>query len=149
MKLKTILIFMLLPLLFISCTFDNQPNVNKKSKEKVVVTKKRIVKDSVPNWIFNPNKQNYICSIGSAPIRDKKTTNIIAKMKAKANISKQINIYIKSESKSIQNSNGKSKYTSSSVQQSTNILRDVKFIDNYIDKKNNIYYVRVCIKIQK
>lgn len=137
MKLKTISLFIVLPLLFISCTSNNQVNVNKIKK----------VKDNTPNWILNPNKQNHICSIGSAPITDKKTTNTIARMKAKSNLSKQISIYIDSQSKSMRNSNGKSKYTSSSSQQSTNMLKNIKFTDNYTDSTNNRYYIRACSKI--
>ena len=148
MKLKTISILIVLPLLFIGCTSNKQPNVDKKSKiKKVIVAQKQIVKDNTPNWILNPEKPNYICAIGSAPITDKKTTTTIARIKAKANISKQISIYINSKSISMKNSSGKSKYTSSSSQQSTNMLRDVKFTDNYTDKRNNRYYIRACSKI--
>jgi hypothetical protein len=137
-----------LPLLFISCTSNNQPNVNKKSKiKKVIVKQKQIPKNNTPNWIFNPNKQNHICSIGSASITDKKTTNTIASMKAKSNISKQISIYINSQSKSMKSSNGKSKYTTSSSQQSTNMLRGIKFTDKYKDTENNRYYIRACSKL--
>ena len=35
----------------------------------------------------------------------------------------------------------------SSSQQSTNMLRGIKFVDNYTDKENNRYYIRACSKI--
>lgn len=146
-KLKIQLSILILTALIISGCSSSNKQIKTPIVKKTIVYKKDMKIDDTPKWILNPNKHNYICSIGSASITDKKTTNTIAKMKAKANISKQISIYIDSQSKSIKNRNGKSKFTTSSSQQSTNMLRGIKFVDNYTDKPNNRYYIRACSKI--
>ncbi|MEA2018113.1 MAG: LPP20 family lipoprotein [Campylobacterota bacterium] len=147
MKLKLSASILISSLLLIGCGSTPQPS-KVISNSKKTITPKPIIKKTSPNWILNPNKQNHICAIGSSKLSsDKKTMKKIASMKAKANISKQIKIYIDSKSKASKNNNGKSTYTTSSTQQSTNMLRGVKVVDNYEDKQNNIFYLRTCTKI--
>ena len=146
--LKTISLTVL-SLLIVGCGSTNQttlqPKVSvKQTTHKVIKTKKS---DNTPKWILNPNKANYICSIGSAPITDEKTTKTIAKLKAKANIGKQITIYINKQSRMSKDNNGKSSFQTTSSQQSTNMLRGIKVSNTYTDKPNNRFYIRMCSKI--
>lgn len=104
--------------------------------------------NNTPPWIVNPNKKNQICSIGSVPIQvDEKINISIAILRAKANISKEISIYVDSQSESIKNSHGKSEFSNLTSLQSTNLLKNIKIIDTYIDTINNMYYLRACSKL--
>jgi len=147
MKFK--LLFLTLTIVLITgCTTSSKISTPTKQIKKLHVKKESQIVDNTPIWILNPNKKNHICAIGSAKLSsDKETMEKIASMKSKANISKQIKIYIDSKSKSIKNGNGNSIYTTSSTQQSTNMLRDLKVVDNYTDKENKKYYIRTCSKI--
>ncbi len=138
MYIKKLILFVLLVFLFHGCSSSKQESVTiQKCVESVTV------KTDVPNWITNPSKENSICSIGSAPIADMKTTRTIALMSAKANISKEIEVYVDTFS------SNKTEFTSFSSEQSTNMLKDVKIVDRYEDNLNHIYYLRACITLKK
>jgi hypothetical protein len=150
MKLQIAFLFSII-LLITGCSISNEkvntPILNSQSQSQQQTNIKSKIIDDTPNWILNPDKQNYICATGSSKVlNDKKTMKKIAFMRAKANISIQIKIYINTQSKLIQNSNGKSKFTISSTHQSTNMLKNIKIMNTYIDEKNQIYYIRVCSK---
>lgn len=106
-----------------------------------------MVVSNTPSWISNPSKEGYICSIGSASLSNINTMQSIAKIKAKANISREINTYINSQSKLVKSSTGKSAYTSISSQQSVSMLNDIEYINNFTDTMSNRYYIRACSKV--
>ena len=130
MKIK-ILFLSISFLLFVGCSTNKTVNTPIKN---------------TPKWIQNPNKTNHICALGSSSITTAKTTNMIATLKAKAKISKQIKIYI--QTKKVSNKSDKnSSFHKYSTHQSTNMLRDIKVHNSYTNRSTNIYYIRMCSKI--
>jgi hypothetical protein len=117
--------------LFISsCSSSNNINSNSNKKQ---------------SWIYNAQMPNQICAIGSS------TNNLKAKdkalLKAKANISKQLQIYInskKTKSISCTTKECKTQYKVFSSQQSSQMLNNISIINRYIDNNTNRYYLRAC-----
>jgi len=151
----------LVPIIFTACGNNTKlgsvvpHNIEKPSvaitQQKSTVTNKPKKKiNPIPSWIYNSKKQNNICSVGSSTIQSNiANTQKIAKIQAKASISEQIKVYINSLSilkKSCTDEKCSSSYSTTSQQQSTNMLHNIKYINSYTDNKNNIYYVRACIQ---
>ncbi|MEA2017637.1 MAG: LPP20 family lipoprotein [Campylobacterota bacterium] len=146
MKLKLSVSILISSLLLIGCGSTPQPS-KEISNSKKTITPKPIIKNTTPNWILNPNKQNQICSIGSANITKIDETKKIAFIKAKSNISKEIKLHINSQTSkqlNCNNSECKKEFNKFSQQQSTNMLNNISLSDEYVDTKNNRYYVRAC-----
>ena len=105
----------------------------------------------LPNWIMNPNKNGYICDIGSSQLQVKMSiTEKAAFITAKAGISEQIEIYVETEQKKEANcisEECKSEFTTKTNLSSTNMIQDIAIEDTYIDEEHRVYYVRVCSKI--
>ena len=146
--LKTISL-MALSLFVVGCGSVNKTTIQKKPAVKPTIHKviKTTPIDNTPKWILNPNKANYVCSIGSAKLTSINEAKKIANIKAKANISKNISIYINSENIAKINCTSKEckkEFNKFSEQQSTNMLTNISVLDEYIDEKNNRYYQRVC-----
>ena len=122
--------------LYIGCTST--------SNNQLLIKKETTVSKTL-NWILNPELKNKICAIGSSAIQE--DMKKIAKLKAKSNISKEIKIYIETQSikkTTCTSQNCKSDFTTSSIHQSSNLLKNIKLENEYLDKKNNIYYIRLC-----
>ncbi|MEA2017760.1 MAG: hypothetical protein U9N59_04870 [Campylobacterota bacterium] len=146
MKLKLSVSILISSLLLIGCGSTPQPS-KEISNSKKTITPKPIIKNTSPNWILNPNKQNQVCSIGSANITKIDETKKIAFIKAKSNISKEIKLHINSQTSkqlNCNNSECKKEFNKFSQQQSTNMLNNISLSDEYVDTKNNRYYVRAC-----
>lgn len=156
MKIKYYSTLLVSALLISGCsTATNQVNKsnNIKDIQSKPIVKKQIKQqehkklDPTPKWVINPNKENHICSTGSANISDIITAKKIAYITAKARISEEIEVYVESQStlsKECSNDECKKSYTSKISQQSTNMLRGVKAVDTYQDNKHNRLYVRAC-----
>lgn len=117
---------------------------NKKDNKQAVIKKEESL---TPKWILNPNKENQICSVGQAKMSNLATAKKIAFITAKARISEQIKVSIQSEStisKNCTSEECKKSYSSKIRQQSTNMLRNIKTVDTYQDKKSNLLYVHAC-----
>jgi outer membrane biosynthesis protein TonB len=104
-----------------------------------------------PDWILNPNIDGYICNIGSANLTNNLgITKKIATIQAKANISQDIQSHIKTQlslEKSCTNQQCNKKFTSKTNITSTQMLKNVKMVHQYTDKKEAIYYIHLCTKI--
>ena len=155
--MKRFITLTLFLLLFSACSnspqtsnMGGQHSTNKATplaKTKQISPKKqRIPKgDDLPQWIFNPNKPNQICEIGSSITQPTpKMTKKVALLMAKANISKQIKMYISNQSNSYKDNSGKSKFSTKSNQQSTSMLNDIVVADRHFSKEENRLYLRVC-----
>ena len=119
-----------------------------KSQERKSHNSKRTYK---PNWITNSNVKGSICNIGSAVINNNfGITKRIATIKAKSNISQEIQSYIstkiKLETKCL-NQECKERFSSKINIKSTQMIRNVKEINQYIDTNKGIYYIHLCTKI--
>lgn len=128
------------------CTTSQKSVTTPKKQTKTKQTAQK-PKSNLPQWLMNPNSgmPNHICANGFSKIMKKeRTMNKIAFIKAKANISKQISIYIDEQTTVKTNAKGESTLSSNSRQQSTNMIRNVKITDEYKDKPNELFYVRVC-----
>lgn len=120
-------------LFFSGCSSSNH-NLNKTNYKKENKT--------TPSWIYNHTKTNYICAVGSG------TNKKSAFIKAKADISKQISIHIKSLSTNISTCKSKEckkSFNRYSTQQSTNMLNNLTVLNEFDDKSNS--YIRVCTPI--
>ena len=152
-KYKKLHLNILLITFLIGCSSISNKPQDTFSKDKhnndTKIAKKQSIKYKIPSWLINPNKSDQICAIGTANANSGIDMKKIAFIRAKAEISKQINIYIESQITSSKNSNGKSIFATSSSHQSTNMLKNIKIVNEYLDKNDNIYYVRACSKIQK
>lgn len=142
--MNKVLVFIGVLLSFLGCSSPSTPSVQKEENVRNVEV---IAVDARPNWIKNPNEENKVCAVGSSKkSADIKLMNKIAFLKAKANISKEIEIYIETELDSKYQSSGVSKISTSARQQSTNMLRNVKVVDTYEDSKHGIYYLKACMQ---
>lgn len=131
--------------LFLAGCSSNTPTPKKPAKINTQAPKQKEL-DLTPKWVYSPSDDRNICSIGSSKIlRDKKMMNKIASMKAKANISKEISLYIETQSKT-QKKSKSSSFTTTSSQQSTNMLKSVKIVNEFEDKKNDMFYLRACVQ---
>jgi hypothetical protein len=74
-------------------------------------------------------------------------TQKVALLTAKANISKQIKIYIANKLLTTKDNQNNSTLRTTSHQQSTNMIRDIEIVDSYTDKEDNRLYLRVCTPI--
>lgn len=140
MRLKYIAILLIF-LFIIGCSSTNNSTTQSIQKDFNQI-------ETLPNWIMNPNQDNFICAVGSSIIEDNiYTTTKTANIKAKAKISEQINVYINSQSilhKKCNTDECKKTFSSKITQQSTNMLTNIKELNNFKDIKNNIYYTRIC-----
>ena len=124
----------------------------KKTTTKITLSKPIEKVSNLPSWIVSPsNKDGYICEVGSCAISENtKMTKKVALIQAKSNISSQIETYIDSQVKlktDCISDECKSTISSQITAQSTNMIRNVKVVDNYTDTNENLYYVRACSKI--
>ena len=105
----------------------------------------------LPDWIMNSNRDGYICNVGSASLENNLAiTKKIATIQAKANISQEIQSYIKTQSKletHCKNQECKEKFSSKTNITSTQMIRNIQIINQYIDTKKGIYYIRLCTEI--
>jgi len=129
-------IFTIIALFFIGCNGGGTAQTN-------ITTPKT---NFIPEWILNPNSPNQICAVGSANLNDKDYQKI-ALLKAKSNISKEINIYINSSlirSEYYTNKEYKKQFDTFSHHQALNMLNDIQVINRFIDKAHNRFYLRAC-----
>jgi len=119
--------------IFIACSSKNTINKPYSKQQQTTI--------NLPLWIQNPQNKNKICAIGSS--KQQNNMKQIAQLKAKANISKNISLYIHSQSIK------KKQYHSNTMQQSTNMLKNIQINNEYLDKQNNIYYLQMCIDKSK
>ena len=136
------ILFIISSIFYIGCS-NTITQINNISNSKKNTNNQNL---KLPKWIQNPQNKNKICAIGSS----KKQNNMkeIAQLKAKANISKNISLYIQSQSiKKIKcnKTNCNDSFSTNSTHQSNTMLKDVKIINEYFDKQNNIYYLKMCI----
>ena len=128
-----------------------QPKNVKVIKSRKVQTPS-IYKSYLPDWIMNTNRDGYICNIGSALLDNNLgITKKIATIQAKANISQDIQSYISTQSKletNCKNQECKEKFSSKINITSTQMIKNVKIINQYTDTKKGIYYIHLCTKIQ-
>ena len=141
-----------------------KPVVSKVKSEKIVVQAKKteiikpekvstptIKKSYQPDWIMNPSRDGHICNIGFATLSGNLAiTKKIATIDAKANISQDIQSYIKSQIEletHCRNQECKEKFSSKINITSTQMIRDVKTLNQYTDTKESIYYIHLCSKI--
>ena len=150
---------MIIALSFGACSTTPQPKTggvtpsktdHKTAKKQQTPVQQTKSTSTIPNWILNPHKPNCICDVGSSASQPTpKMTQKVALMTAKANISKQIKLYISTKLQTSKDNKGNSTLTTSSNQQSTNMIRDIKITDKYQNKEDNRLYLRVCTPIQK
>ena len=144
--MKNLFLFSVSSIALILSGCSDNPKITPPHKDPVKQTvKKQTPKDLTPFWVYDPSKPNQICAIGSTPnISGAKNKAFI---KAKANIGKEIKIYIQSENtKSIKctTKDCKISYKYFSNQQSSQMLNDIVITDRYVDNHNNRYYLRAC-----
>jgi hypothetical protein len=150
-----LLIFTIAISAFISGCSTTPVSPSTQKQQPIEVKKKPIckeeVKSSLPNWILNPNKNGFICDIGSSRVNAKmSTTKKVALITAKARISEQVKLYINTQSNSeascINDECKKEFHTKTNIQ-SSNMIKNIRTLNDYTDVLNNIYYVQVCTKI--
>jgi len=151
-----------------ACSTNPQPNIKETTPTKIQKTlpkNKNVTstqskpiesiktqKSYLPQWIMQTNpKKGYMCNIGSSVLNDNMSiTKKVATIQAKANISQDIQSYVKTQSKlqeNCVNDECKSKFTSHTNISSTQMIRNVKITNNFTDTKKGIYYIQVCSKL--
>ena len=137
-----------------STTKPQVKSVVEKEPTKQVATSRKtseVKQSGLPTWIMNPNKNGYICDVGTSQLQAKMSiTKKVAFITAKAGISEQIRIYVETEQKreaSCISEECKSKFSTKTHLSSTNMIQDIAIEDSYTDEEHSIYYVRVCTKI--
>ena len=145
MNFKHILLFIVI-INFIGCSKSFVSHSTKPDEYKATKVQE------LPSWILNPNQKNHICDIGSSKLKkDILATKKIAKIKAKRNISEQMKVFIISQTINTQkcdNLDCSTSFNSIIQQESSNILEgDIFYPNEHIDKEDEVYYVRACIKI--
>jgi len=158
--------YLIMTILFISgCATSSQPKIEKQTSimnDNKVTVKTTILntvpkpikkqKSYLPQWIMQTNpKKGYMCNIGSSVLNDNMSiTKKVATIQAKANISQDIQSYVKTQSKLQEkcvNDECKSKFTSSTNISSTQMIRNIEITNNFTDTKKGIYYIQVCSKL--
>ena len=151
-----------------ACSTNPQPNIKEKNPTKIQkiqpknkkitstqlkpIKSIKIQKSYLPQWIMQTNpKKGYMCNIGSSALSDNMAiSKKVAIIQAKANISQDIQSYVKTQSKLQEkcvNDECKSKFTSSINISSTQMIRNIEITNHFIDTKKGIYYVQVCSKL--
>jgi len=96
-------------------------------------------------------KKGYMCNIGSSVLNDNMAiSKKVAIIQAKANISQDIQSYVKTQSKLQEkcvNDECKSKFTSNTNISSTQMIRNIEITNHFTDTKKGIYYIQVCSKL--
>ena len=111
------------------------------------------VDKKVPSWFLNPNLEGYIGAVGSAPRQKNGSTEMqkrIALIQAKANIAKQIEVYIENELKTQKECSSeqcKSSINTSSTHQSGQMIRNVIQKEEWTDPETGTLYIWVVTRI--
>lgn len=104
-----------------------------------------------PSWIKNSNRDGYICSIGYANIsQDILMAKKIAIVRAKANMSENIMSHIETQDTlkvECKNNNCEKDFDSKTSITSAQMIRDTQTENEYINEKENLYYIRLCSKL--
>jgi len=148
-----------------ACSTSPQPNIKESTPLKIQPKNKKITstqskpiesiktqKSYLPQWIMQTNtKKGYMCNIGSSALNDNMAiSKKVAIIQAKANISQDIQSYVKTQSKLQEkciNDECKNKFTSSTNISSTQMIRNIEITNHFTDTKKGIYYVQVCSKL--
>jgi len=156
----------IITIIFINaCSTNPQPNIKETTPTKIQPKNKKITstqskpiksvkiqKSYLPQWIMQTNlKKSYMCNIGSSTLNDNMAiSKKVAIIQAKANISQDIQSYVKTQSKlqeNCVNDECKSKFTSNTNISSTQMIRNIEITNHFTDTKKGIYYVQVCSKL--
>ena len=164
MKKYLILLIISTVIILSGCGSIQPKTVQKVKAGKVIVQQKNVKvtkskkvqtpiihKSYLPNWIINSNRDGYICNIGSAKLDNNLgITKKITTIQAKANISQNIQSYINTQTEletNCKNQECKEKFSSKTNITSTQMIRNIKIINQYTDTKKGIYYIHLCTKI--
>lgn len=138
------LMFFILILVFIGCGTDSVKPV---MKEKVVQTPK----SNNPSWLLAANEDNAtVCGVGEGKVQSYgglKMQKRVAYATAKADIGRQIKLYVSSQLDATQKCVGNECSDSVSLiskQQSSLMLRNMRKTNEWIDPETKNYYVRLC-----
>ena len=135
------------------------PSINKTESTKISIQPKEINRVLItpisnsykPDWIMNSNMDGCICNIGSSTLDGNLAiTKKIATIDAKANISQDIQSYVKTQLEletNCKNQECKEQYSSKTNITSTQMIRNVKTVNQYTDTKKGIYYIHLCLNI--
>ena len=142
--------------IFVGCAAPSHP-IHSSSKSKIIeeTSPKEVPQNNLPKWILEPNIDGYICAVGSAKKQvdgDVSTQKKIALITAKANISKQIEIYIESEltmNKKCSASECQSDMNFKSRQQSMNMIRNIQIKNEWVDPNDKTMYLLVATQVNK
>ena len=156
----------IITIIFINaCSTNPQPTIKETTPTKIQPKNKKITstqskpiksvkiqKSYLPQWIMQTNlKKSYMCNIGSSTLNDNMAiSKKVAIIQAKANISQDIQSYVKTQSKlqeNCVNDECKSKFTSNTNISSTQMIRNIEITNHFTDTKKGIYYVQVCSKL--
>jgi hypothetical protein len=130
------------------CGSHVEPESQQEKPQKVIKKSVSLIVEVLPTWVMNPTKEGYICEVGSSSIYEKMAlTKRTALIIAKANISKEIKLYIDTQitkKSHCEGDNCQKEIHSKSTLTSSNMIRNVSVIDSYHDTDTARYYIHLC-----